>query len=91
MKEVESMYMNYYSKLTDEQGNSPVVCLDPFTGWHVIREMTPEFFKEFGIKQIELNSNGNNYLLLTQTGTSATVTGVASGTLLTAGSNPTGI
>ena len=64
MKEVESMYMNYYSKLTDEQGNSPVVCLDMFTGWHVIREMTPEFFKEFGIKQIELNSNGNNYFVI---------------------------
>ena len=64
MKEVESMYMNYYSKLTDEQGNSPVVCLDMFTGWHVIREMTPEFFKEFGLKTIELNSNGNNYFVI---------------------------
>ena len=68
MKEVESMYMNYYSKLTDEQGNSPVVCLDLFTGWHVIREMTPEFFREFNLEQVELNSNGNNYFCLDKDG-----------------------
>lgn len=64
MQEVNSRYLLYYSRLTDEKGNSPVVCLDRFTGWHVVREMTPEFFKEFGIKQIELNSNGNNYFVI---------------------------
>ena len=63
-EEVDSRYMNYYSHLSDEFGNSPVVCLDGFTGWHVIREMTPEFFKEFGLKTIELNSNGNNYFVI---------------------------
>ena len=63
-EEVDSRYMMYYSHLCDELGNSPVVCLDPFTGWHVIREMTPEFFKEFGLKTIELNSNGNNYFVI---------------------------
>ena len=64
MQEVDSRYMMYYSHLSDELGNTPVVCLDRFTGWHVIREMTPEYFKEFGIKQIELNSNGNNYFVI---------------------------
>ena len=64
MKEVESMYMNYYSHLCDEFCNSPVVCLDRSTGWHVVREMTPEFFKEFSLKTVELNSNGNNYFCL---------------------------
>ena len=63
-EEVDGKYMNYYSKLTDEQGNAPIVCLDGFTGWHVVREMTPEFFKEFGLKTIELNSNGNNYFVI---------------------------
>ena len=63
-EEVDSRYMNYYSHLSDEFGNSPVVCLDGFTGWHVVREMTPEFFKEFGLKTIELNSNGNNYFVI---------------------------
>lgn len=63
-EEVNSQYLLYYSRLTDEKGNSPVVCLDRFTGWHVIREMTPEYFKEFGLKTIELNSNGNNYFCL---------------------------
>ena len=64
MQEVDSRYMNYYSHLSDELGNSPVVCLDRFTGWHVVREMTPEFFKEFDLKTIELNSNGNNYFVI---------------------------
>ena len=64
MKEVESMYMNYYSHLCDEFGNSPVVCLDGFTGWHVVREITPYFFQEFDLKTIELNSNGNNYFVI---------------------------
>ena len=68
MKEVESMYMNYYSHLSDVFGNSPVVCLDLFTGWHVIREMTPEFFREFNLKKIELNSNGNNYFCIDEDG-----------------------
>ena len=63
-EEVDSRYMMYYSHISDELGNSPVVCLDPFTGWHVVREMTPEFFKEFNLKTIELNSNGNNYFCL---------------------------
>ena len=63
-EEVDSRYMNYYSHLCDELGNSPVVCLDPFTGWHVVREMTPEYFKEFDLKTIELNSNGNNYFVI---------------------------
>ena len=63
-EEVDSRYMNYFSHLCDELGNTPVVCLDGFTGWHVVREMTPEYFKEFGIKQIELNSNGNNYFVI---------------------------
>ena len=63
-EEVDSRYMMSYSHLSDELGNSPVVCLDGFTGWHVIREMTPEFFKEFGLKTIELNSNGNNYFVI---------------------------
>ena len=63
-EEVDGKYMNYYSHLSDEFGNSPVVCLDGFTGWYVIREMTPEFFKEFGLKTIELNSNGNNYFVI---------------------------
>ena len=67
-EEVDSRYLLYYSRLTDEQGNSPVVCLDPFTGWHVIREMTPEYFKEFNLKEIELNSNGNNYFCLDEDG-----------------------
>ena len=64
MQEVDSRYLLYYSRLTDEQGNSPVVCLDPFTGWHVVREMTPEFFKEFNLKTIEHNSSGNNYFVI---------------------------
>ena len=68
MQEVDSRHLLYYSRLTDEQGNSPVVCLDRFTGWHVVREMTPEFFKEFGIKTIELNSNGNDYFALDDDG-----------------------
>ena len=63
-EEVDGKYMNYYSKLTDEQGNAPIVCLDGFTGWHVVREMTPEFFKEFSLKEINLNSNGNDYFVL---------------------------
>ena len=67
-EEVDSQYLLYYSRLTDEKGNSPVVCLDRFTGWHVIREMTPEFFKEFNLKEIELNSNGNNYFCLDEDG-----------------------
>ena len=36
MQEVDSRYMMSYSHLCDELGNSPVVCLDPFTGWHVV-------------------------------------------------------
>ena len=67
-QEVDGKYMNYYSKLTDEQGNAPIVCLDGFTGWHVVREMTPEFFKEFHLEQVELNSNGNNYFCLDKDG-----------------------
>ena len=67
-EEVDSRYMNYYSHLCDGLGNTPVVCLDGFTGWHVVREMTPEYFKEFGIKQIELNSNGNNYFVIDNDG-----------------------
>ena len=67
-EEVDSRYMMYYSHLCDELGNSPVVCLDPFTGWHVIREMTPEFFREFNLEQVELNSNGNNYFCLDKDG-----------------------
>ena len=63
-EEVNSQYLLYYSRLTDKQGNSPVVCLDRFTGWHVIREMTPEFFEEFRLTQIGLNSNGNNYFVI---------------------------
>ena len=63
-EEVDSRYMNYYSHLCDELGNTPVVCLDRFTGWHVIREITPYFFKEFNLKTIELNSNGNNYFVI---------------------------
>ena len=63
-EEVDSRYMNYYSHLYDELGNSPVVCLDVFTGWHVIRYITPYFFKEFNLKTIELNSNGNDYFCL---------------------------
>ena len=63
-EEVDSRYMNYYSHLCDELGNSPVVCHCGFTGWHVIREMTPEFFKEFDLKTIELNSNVNNYFVI---------------------------
>ena len=63
-QEVDSRYMNYYSHLCDELGNTPVVCLDRFTGWHVVREMTPEFFKEFALKTVELNSNGNGYFVL---------------------------
>ena len=63
-EEVDSRCMNYYSHLCDELGNTPVVCLDGFTGWHVVREMTPEYFKEFGLKTIELNSNGNNYFVI---------------------------
>ena len=64
MQEVDSRYMMSYSHLSDELGNSPVVCLSRFTGWHVIREMTPEFFKEFSLKEINLNSNGNDYFVL---------------------------
>ena len=67
-EEVDSRYMNYYSHLCDELGNTPVVSLDGFTGWHVIREMTPEFFKEFALKTVELNSNGNNYFCLDEDG-----------------------
>ena len=67
-EEVDSRYMNYYSHLCDELGNTPVVCLDRFTGWHVIREMTPEFFKEFALESIELNSGGNNYFCLDEDG-----------------------
>ena len=67
-EEVDGKYMNYYSHLSDEFGNSPVVCLDGFTGWHVIREMTPEFFKEFALETVELNSNGNNYFCLDEDG-----------------------
>ena len=67
-EEVDSRYMNYYSHLCDELGNTPVVCLDPFTGWHVVREMTPEFFKEFNLNHIELNSNGNNYFKIDDEG-----------------------
>ena len=67
-EEVDSRYMMSYSHLSDELGNSPVVCLDGFTGWHVIREMTPEFFKEFNLEQVELNSNGNNYFCLDKDG-----------------------
>jgi hypothetical protein len=63
-EEVDGKYMMYYSHLCDELGNTPVVCLDGVTGWHVIREMTPEFFKEFNLKEIGLNSNGNNYFCL---------------------------
>jgi hypothetical protein len=63
-EEVDSRYMMYYSHISDELGNSPVVCLDGFTGWHVIREMTPEYFQEFNLKTIELNSNSNNYFCL---------------------------
>ena len=66
-QEVDSRYMNYYSHLCDELGNTPVVCLDGFTGWHVVREMTPEYFKEFNLKEIE-NSNGNNYFCLDEDG-----------------------
>lgn len=66
-QEVDSRYMNYYSHLCDELGNTPVVCLDGFTGWHVVREMTPEYFKEFNLKEIE-NSNGNNYFCLGEDG-----------------------
>jgi hypothetical protein len=67
-EEVDSRYMMYYSHLCDELGNSPVVCLDGFTGWHVVREMTPEFFKEFNLKTIELNSKGNDYFCLDEDG-----------------------
>ena len=67
-EEVDSRYMNYYSHLCDELGNTPVVCLDGFTGWHVIREITPEFFKEFDLKTIELNSNGKDYFCLDEDG-----------------------
>ena len=63
-EEVDSRYMMSYSHLSDELGNSPVVCHCGFTGWHVIREMSPEFFKEFDLKTIELNSNGNNYFVI---------------------------
>ena len=63
-EEVDGKYMNYYSHLSDEFGNSPVVCLDGFTGWHVVREITPYFFQEFDLKTIELNSNGNNYFVI---------------------------
>ena len=63
-EEVDSQYLLYYSRLTDEQGNSLAVCLGRFTGWHVIREMTPEYFKEFSLKEINLNSNGNDYFVL---------------------------
>ena len=63
-EEVDSRYLMYYSHISDELGNSPVVCLDGFTGWHVVREMTPEYFKEFDLKTIELNSNGNDYFCL---------------------------
>ena len=66
-EEVDSQYLLYYSRLTDGKGNSPVVCLDRFTGWHVVREMTPEYFKEFNLKEIE-NSNGNNYFCLDEDG-----------------------
>ena len=67
-QEVDSRYMNYYSHLCDELGNTPVVCLDGFTGWHVVREMTPEYFKEFSLKEINLNSNGNNYFVIDNDG-----------------------
>ena len=67
-EEVDSQYLLYYSRLTDEKGNSPVVCFDRFTGWHVVREMTPEFFKEFNLEQVELNSNGNDYFCLDNDG-----------------------
>ena len=67
-EEVDSRYMMSYTHLSDELGNSPVVCLDRFTGWHVVREMTPEFFKEFNLEQVELNSNGNNYFCLDKDG-----------------------
>ncbi len=67
-EEVDSRYLMYYSHLCDELGNTPVVCLDGFTGWHVVREMTPEFFKEFSLKEINLNSNGNNYFCLDEDG-----------------------
>jgi hypothetical protein len=63
-EEVDGKYMMYYSHLCDELGNTPVVCLDRFTGWHVVREMTPEFFKEFNLEQVELNSNSNDYFCL---------------------------
>ena len=63
-EEVDGRYMNYYSHLCDELGNTPVVCLDGFTGWHVVREITPYFFQEFDLKTIELNSNGNNYFVI---------------------------
>lgn len=66
-EEVDGKYMMYYSHLCDELGNTPVVCLDPFTGWHIVREMTPEYFKEFNLKTIE-NSNGNNYFCLDEDG-----------------------
>jgi hypothetical protein len=67
-QEVDSRYMMYYSHLCDELGNSPVVCFDRFTGWHEVREMTPEFFREFNLEQVELNSNGNNYFCLDKDG-----------------------
>ena len=67
-EEVDSRYLLYYSRLTDEQGNSLAVCLGRFTGWHVIREMTPEYFKEFSLKEINLNSNGNDYFCLDEDG-----------------------
>ena len=63
-EEVDGKYMMYYSHLSDELGNSPVVCLCGFTGWHVVREMTPEFFKEFALKTVELNSSCNGYFVL---------------------------
>ena len=65
-EEVDSRYMMFYSPLCDELGNTPVVCLDRLTGWHVIREMTPYFFKEFNLKEVELNSN--NYFCLDKDG-----------------------
>ena len=67
-EEVDSRHLLYYSRLTDEQGNSLAVCLGRFTGWHVIREMTPEYFKEFSLKEINLNSNGNDYFCLDEDG-----------------------
>ena len=65
---IEDVYLKRYYKVADKFGNFVVVCLDPFTGWHVVREMTPEYFKEFHLNHIELNSNGNNYFKIDDEG-----------------------